>query len=80
MKVIRLGNSIRVGAWLYAKWRAPATRVPPHVGDKRAGFMHAHDGGVPVLRGESSWRTINGFYVNVRGWGFVAVTFRRHWA
>lgn len=47
------------------------------VGDgRRAGFMHAHKGGAPVLKTESSWRTINGLFVNTR-WGYAYVLFRR---
>jgi hypothetical protein len=79
VKVRKYGNSIRVVPWLYLKWRAPGTRVAPFVGESRVGFMHAHPGGAPVLRGEASWRTICGFFVNVRGWGFITVQVRRHW-
>lgn len=32
----------------------------------RVGFLHALPGGVPVLKGESSWRTVNGFYFKLK--------------
>lgn len=57
-------------------WK-PSKGVARFVGDgRRAGFMHAHRGGVPVLKTESSWRTINGVYFNTR-WGYGAFLFRR---
>jgi hypothetical protein len=69
----------RVGKWFYAKHRPPGSRVPPRLGDKRyVGFMHAEKDGGAVLRGESSWRTISGFYVN-HPRGFFTVQFRRFW-
>lgn len=47
------------------------------VGDGRTvGLMHSHKGGVPVLKTEASWRTINGVYANTR-WGYVSFLFRR---
>lgn len=64
--------------WERAIWFKPAPRgkMPSFIGDKRVGFMHAHKGGAPVLRTESSWRTINGVYLNTR-WGWLRVLFRR---
>lgn len=54
-----------------------ARGIPRMVGDgRRIGFMHAHKGGVPVLKTESSWRTVNGVYLNTK-WGWVCVLFRR---
>lgn len=45
-------------------------------GDRKFGFTHSLPGGVPVLRGQSSWRTINGVFGNVFG-GFFILEFRR---
>lgn len=70
---------VRRGKWLYAKNRQPGNIAPPFLGDSRVGFMHAHKGGVPVLRGDSTWRTVNGFVVN-HPWGFFTITFRRFWS
>lgn len=50
--------------------------LPRILGDKRVGFMHAHKGGVPVLKGEATWRTINGVYINAFG-GWLTLVFRR---
>lgn len=38
--------------------------------------MHAMSDGCPVLKGQSSWRTVCGFMVSVRTW-HVTVQFRR---
>lgn len=66
-----------LGNWLYG--RGPYKKgVPRRFGDHKFGFVHAHKGGFPVLRGEASWRTINGIYGNAFG-GFVIIEFRRHW-
>lgn len=65
-------------SWQRAIWFKPRPpgRVPSFIGDRRVGFMHAHKDGAPVLRSESSWRTINGVYVNTK-WGWLRVLFRR---
>jgi len=41
------------------------------------GLMHAHKDGSPVLIGDSSWRTVNGIYMNTP-WGHGWILFRRH--
>lgn len=38
-------------------------------------IVHAHKDGGPVLRDESSWRTISGIMVNTR-WGYAIIQFR----
>lgn len=38
-------------------------------------ITHAAPSGGPVLRGESSWRTIDGFMLNTR-WGHLVVSRR----
>jgi len=38
--------------------------------------MHAEKGGVPVLRGQSSWRTICGLYIVRPRWRLM-IQFRR---
>lgn len=43
-----------------------------------AGFIHADERGHSVLRGQSSWRTISGVYLNTYRTGFVCLEFRRH--
>ncbi len=69
------GMPVRIGRWFYARGRAPggARRI---LGDSRAGFLHSNKGGKAVLRGESSWRTVSGLYINAFG-GFVTIQFRR---
>lgn len=68
----------RKASWERVFWfkSRPPGAVPGFIGDRRMGFMHAHKGGAPVLRTESSWCTINGFYVNTK-WGWLRVLFRR---
>ncbi len=39
------------------------------------GFTHATRDGGPVLRGQSSWRTVTGIWINTR-WGCLWVTTR----
>lgn len=59
------------------KWFGREGRlVPRFLGDHRVGFMHAHKDGSPVLKTESSWRTINGIYGNILG-GYFTFQFRR---
>lgn len=59
-------------------WKGRTERgLPRYFGSSRFGLMHAHKGGAPVLRGEASWRTVNGFYGNVFG-GYFTLVFRRH--
>jgi len=55
------------------------TNRPYFLGDGRlVGWYYAEKGGAPVLKGESSWRKINGFFFNIRKFHlFVGVTFRR---
>lgn len=43
----------------------------------RLGLLHARPGGGPVLKGESSWRTVNGAYFNTKKYGFIYFEFRR---
>lgn len=69
------GMPITIGRWFYARPKA-SNGARRWFGTGRIGFMHAHKGGAPVLIGESSWRTISGFYVNAFG-GFFTVTLRR---
>jgi hypothetical protein len=40
--------------------------------------FHAQQGGAPVLRGESSWRTVNGLMVQHPRLGRFVFIFRRH--
>ena len=49
--------------------RKPLRIYPP------AFLSHSHPDGGAVLRGETSWRTVNGFCINTR-YGHVWVTFR----
>lgn len=42
-----------------------------------AGFLHAEKDGGPVRRGEASWRTVSGVYLNTRRAGFIFFEFRR---
>lgn len=79
MRLRKYDNTIRIIPWFYCKWRRRGAIVAPFVGDGPVGFMHAHKGGAPVLRGDASWRTVSGFYVNVRRVGFFTVSLRRHW-
>lgn len=70
------GSQVQIGRWFYARGRTPKG-LPRRIGDKRVvGFMHACKDGRSVLRGEASWRTISGVYVNAFG-GFATVQFRR---
>jgi hypothetical protein len=41
------------------------------------GVTYAEKNGGLVLRGETSWRKINGLWINTR-WGCVWMSFRRH--
>lgn len=42
------------------------------------GLMYAEKDGGPVLKDESSWRKINGVFINLRRWDFYCyVLFRR---
>jgi hypothetical protein len=45
---------------------------------QRAGLLHATRTGAPVLKGESSWRTVNGFFVNTSRTGMLCVQFWHH--
>jgi hypothetical protein len=40
---------------------------------KRFGVLHAMKGGSPVLITESSWRTVNGFFINTERTGFLCI-------
>lgn len=44
---------------------------------RMAGFTHAQKKGGGVLRGDASWRTVNGIFLNTRRHGFVHWEFRR---
>lgn len=77
-KTIRLGTTVR-GRWrgLYiVHWPVANTLGWPPRGVEAA-FFHAHPSGAPVLREDSSWRTINGVIVRYKGKRY-SVTFRRH--
>lgn len=68
---------IKARPYFVYEWRGRTERGLPRIfGGSRFGFMHAHPGGSPVLREDSSWRTINGFYGNMFG-GFFTLEFRR---
>lgn len=45
--------------------------------ERVTGFTHAHKNGGGVLKGDSSWRTVNGVFLNTRKHGFVHWEFRR---
>lgn len=45
---------------------------------RRFEWLHAHKGGGPVLRGESSWRTVCGAVIQGTTWHLI-VQFRRFW-
>jgi hypothetical protein len=45
---------------------------------RRFEWIHARRGGGPVLRGESSWRTVCGFLIQGTTWHLI-VQFRRFW-
>jgi hypothetical protein len=45
---------------------------------KRAGLLHATKGGGPVLITESSWRTVNGFFINTERTGMLCVQLWHH--
>jgi hypothetical protein len=42
------------------------------------GILHANKNGGPVLKGHTSWRTVNGFYINTGKTGMVCIQFRRY--
>jgi hypothetical protein len=42
------------------------------------GFLHASKGHTCVLRGEASFRTINGVFINTDRTGMVCIQFRRY--
>jgi len=44
----------------------------------RAGVLHGLWDGSPVLRGQSSWRTVSGFFINTDRTGMVCVEFRHY--
>lgn len=72
-----MAAAARKPSWQRAFHGKRARGIPRMLGDgRRVGLMHAHKGGVPVLIDESSWRTINGVYVNTK-WGWAYVLFRR---
>lgn len=45
---------------------------------QRFGVLHADKTGGPVLKGESSWRTVSGFFVNTEKTGMLCVQFWHH--
>jgi hypothetical protein len=45
---------------------------------RRAGVLHATPTGAPVLKGESSLRTVNGFFVNTEKTGMLCVQLWHH--
>jgi hypothetical protein len=45
---------------------------------RRFGFLHALKDGGPVLKDESSWRTVNGFFVNTSRTGMLCVQLWHH--
>lgn len=57
------------------------TQHPFFIGDGRpVGFYYSEKDGSPVLKGESSWKKINGVFFNIRSLRvFFSITFRRFW-
>jgi hypothetical protein len=43
-----------------------------------AGILHATKTDGPVLKGEASWRTVSGFFINTQRAGMVTVQFWHH--
>lgn len=41
-----------------------------------AGWLHGDKHGAPVLRDQSSWRTVSGFFINTDRTGMVCVEWR----
>jgi hypothetical protein len=45
---------------------------------QRGAVLHAMKDGSPVLKDESSWRTVNGFFLNTEKTGMLCVQFWHH--
>jgi hypothetical protein len=44
----------------------------------KIGFLYSNKNGGPVLKGESSWRNVNGLYLNTKRTGMICIEVRNH--